>query len=119
MREAEIIELIRYVVSPILPDERGCRAERPPEPCSGTSQTRTMNMCSASPCRRGRGDASGYFRYACELLMPGCAMYSICNYTRRMPGLNFPAKSAWDFRAEGMFAQGSFNTVQNELYFTP
>lgn len=26
---------------------------------------------------------------------------------------------AWDFRAEGMFAQGSFNTVQNELYFTP
>lgn len=67
----------------------------------------------------GAGDASGYFRYACELLMPGCAMYSICNYTHRMPGLNFPAKSAWDFRAEGMFAQGSFNTVQNELYFTP
>ena len=67
----------------------------------------------------GAGDASGYFRYACELLMPGCAMYSILNYTHRMPGLNFPAKSAWDFRAEGMFAQGSFNTVQNELYFTP
>ena len=59
----------------------------------------------------GAGDASGYFRYACELLMPGCAMYSILNYTHRMPGLNF--------RAEGMFAQGSFNTVQNELYFTP
>ena len=67
----------------------------------------------------GAGEASGYFLYACELLMPGYAMYSILNYTHRMPGLNFPAKSAWDFRAEGMFAQGSFNTVQNELYFTP
>lgn len=119
MREAEIIELIRYVVSPILPDERGCRAERPPEALLRDISDEDYEYVFGFSMPPGAGDASGYFRYACELLMPGCAMYSICNYTHRMPGLNFPAKSAWDFRAEGMFAQGSFSTVQNELYFTP
>ena len=85
MREAEIIELIRYVVSPILPAGRGCRAE-----------SRLVFH---------------HFAWAEGTRFSGTESVQLWTTDSNL--------DAWDFRAEGMFAQGSFNTVQNELYFTP